>query len=190
MNWGRVALVAISAMVAVALAGGPAGASLFVVLEPASGPPGTEVTGRTGGEGALAGTSDVSLPVFLVAQGVASDIPGRFDGTDALAADGRLLPIGDLVGDPEGNGLLEFAVPELPPGRYELFAYCPSCERYSRGRNLSPVGEFQVTDPAGRYSTHFSPWPLLTAVMFVGLIALAALVGKRRARRDQDRFGP
>jgi len=187
VNRFRPALTAAIAAVAVALAAAPAGAALFVVLEPASGAPGTGIIGRTGGQGALGDSPDARIPLFLVAEGVVGDLPGKVDGADALTTDGRLLPIGDLVGDPDGNGLLEFAVPELPPARYEVFAYCPSCEPYSFGRNLVPVGEFQVTDPAGRYSTRFSPWPLLTAAAFVALIALAALVG-RRGRRDQDRL--
>jgi len=81
---------------------GSASGALFVILEPTSGPPGTEVTGRTGGDGAFASQVD-PLPTYLVAKAAADSVTSPEDP--------GLIPIGELIVDEGGNGRISFLGP-------------------------------------------------------------------------------
>jgi hypothetical protein len=116
----------------------PVAAALFLILEPTSGPPGSEVTGRTGGEGAFS-TPVLPLSTYLVAETAAASVSNP--------ADPRLVPIGELVVDAAGNGAIVFHVPPVEPGGYVVMVFCPSCADFSGGQAMAPLADFRVTSP-------------------------------------------
>jgi hypothetical protein len=176
LAWGATAAIA-----ALALLAGPAQGALFLTFEPASGPPGMIVKARTGGVGALAGVSLARMPLYFVGSSVAADVPRSVASADVLSGDDRLVAVGEVVSDAQGDGALDFPVPDLPPGHYEVRAYCPPCARYSLGDNLLPVGEFQITDPNHRYRVSVDLVSLIAGLVLLVVIVLAAFVGRHRA---------
>lgn len=151
------------------LAVGPASAALFVVLEPTSGPPGTQVTGRTGGEGAFSTQVD-PLPTYLVAKGAADSATSPDDP--------GLIAIGELVVDAAGNGRISFSVPQVEPGDYVVIVFCPSCAPFSAGRTMAPVADFRVTSSLPATDTvpvDSVGWSGLSAV-FAALLLLAVVL--------------
>jgi hypothetical protein len=129
---GALGLAALLAL----LSAGPTAAALFLLLDPDSGPPGTEVTGQTGGEGAFATLVD-PLPAYLVAAAAADSVTNPDDP--------NLVEIGELVVDASGNGEILFRVPQIEPGDYVVMVFCPSCAPFSAGRAMAPVADFRVT---------------------------------------------
>lgn len=119
-------------------------AALFLILDPVSGPPGTHVSGRTGGEGAFSSQVD-PLTSYLVA----SDSAGLVTSPD----DAGLIEIGQLVVDPAGNGRITFVVPRIDPGSYVVMVHCPSCAPFSSGSVMAVVADFQVTPSAPNTDT-------------------------------------
>jgi hypothetical protein len=95
---------------------------------------GDTVVVRTGGTPESFTLSDRARPfqgpigLYLVPNKIADEVRSRDDP--------RLVPIGALVSDKNGRGLLSFRVPDLKPGRYAAAAYCPVCARFSRGRTF------------------------------------------------------
>jgi len=82
-----------------------ASASLFLILTQNTGTAGMVVRGHTGGNGAFA--KQVSpLPTFFVDEAVADTV---FTPDDV-----RLVRVGQLVVDANGNGVITFVVPSLP----------------------------------------------------------------------------
>lgn len=156
------------------LAAATVSAALFLILAPESGPPGTEVTGRTGGEGALPSAVG-PLPTYLVGE---ADLDGI-----TSPGDPALVDIGQLLVDAEGNGSIRFVVPELDPGSYVVVVYCPACAAFSGGSVMAPVATFEVipqgSDTAMRDRSAFAA--VLTALG--GLLLFGAiLVAIRRQR--------
>jgi hypothetical protein len=101
--------------------------------------PGAVVRARSVGQGALAVAAEASLPAFLAPS----------DGADPLGADDpRLIPLGSLHVDEDGNGALTFRVPPLDEGRYDAWILCEACAASSGGRRILPVGSLVVVDPA------------------------------------------
>ncbi len=156
----------------------PAAASLYLILDPLSGPPATEVTGRTGGEGAFSTQVD-PLQAYLVAAATADAVTSPDDP--------HLVRIGELVVDAAGNGRISFRVPHIEPGDYVVVAFCPSCSPSSAGRTMVPLADFQVTpSPPATDTVPVAPdeWSSLGlaggALLLAGVL-LAAL--RRRALR-------
>lgn len=95
---------------------------------------GDTVVVRTGGTPESFTLSDRARPfqdpigLYLVPNEIADEVRSRDDP--------RLVPIGALVSDKNGHGLLSFRVPDLKPGTYAAAAYCPECARFSRGTSL------------------------------------------------------
>ena len=166
---------------ATVLSGGAARGALFLTFEPDSGAPGTIVRARTGGEGALAGIAPVRMSLYFVGSTVAGRVSRSVVSPDGLTGDDRLVAVGEMVSDEQGNGALDFPVPDLPPGRYEVRAYCGPCAPYSEGDNFLPVGEFQITDPGGRYKVGVDLLSMIAGLLLLGVIVLAWVVGRRRA---------
>jgi len=96
--------------------------------------------------------------------------------------DTRLVYIGRLRIDDEGNGYLHFKVPEVAAGDYTTFLHCPRCASGSAGRELLPggpvVGSFVVMNSGRR------PWllVLLAAGAAVAAIGTALAWMIRRTR--------
>jgi hypothetical protein len=141
----------------------PANAALWLELDPTSGPPGTEVRGRTGGNGAfpqaLAGR-EFRLWMLDAALDVGS------------ADRDSLVPVGSLRVNADGDGVR-----------------CVPCAPFSGGRRLLPVGEF-VVEERPRIAEDLTPpgpsgWAMAgTAgtVLAVVVIGAAIFLRSRRSR--------
>jgi hypothetical protein len=128
MGERRITLVLV--VLFVALLAPPARGALFMEFDPPRGRPGTIVTGRTAGEGALTGGTGRRFLVYL----------------DSLETK-DWIPIGHVAVDKRGNGTLEFEVPDVPGGKYTVLMSCPPCAPYSAGRTEVPIGDFTVIGP-------------------------------------------
>jgi hypothetical protein len=112
-------------------------AALFFLFRPSTAHFGDTVAVRTGGTPPSFTLSDRARPLldpislYLVRNEVADQVRSRRDS--------RLVPIGTLVPDKNGHGILSFRVPDLRPARYAAVAYCPGCARFSRGRTFLPL---------------------------------------------------
>jgi hypothetical protein len=164
---------------ALLLASGAAIAAAWLVLDRDSGPPGTRVTGQTGGNGAFPTQVD-PLSTYLVSAAAADDVTSPNDP--------HLIRIGRLVIDAAGNGRVTFIVPPVDPGRYVVMVHCPSCAEFSFGRTMLSVGGFRVTTPPPATDTEPSrPVPGNTTLVAIGAGVLGAavvLMTLRRARTD------
>ena len=156
------------------LAAGSVSASLFVILEPAAGPPGTDVSGQTGGERAFTSQLD-PLPAYLVAAGAADAV--------ATPDDPHLVQIGELVVDASGNGRISFHVPVVEPGNYVLMVFCPSCAATSAGRSMLGVAEFRVTTAPPHTDTLRSAELARPVLVDWGAIVLSAAITLALLRR-------
>jgi hypothetical protein len=128
MGERRITLVLV--LVFVALSAPPAQAALYMEFDPPRARPGTVVTGRTVGDGALAIGTGRALPVVL----------------DPFHTKER-IPIGHVIVDERGNGILKFTVPDTPGGKYTVLMSCMPCAPYSAGRTEVPIGDFRVVGP-------------------------------------------
>lgn len=113
---------------------GSASAALFLLFSTTRAATGTLVTVRTAGEGALPNVPAGSPPlrVFLAPADAADDIRSPNDR--------RLVLLGRLRLDGDGNGSLQFAVPDIPAGEYTTISHCVPCAPFSAGRELVPTG--------------------------------------------------
>jgi hypothetical protein len=141
-----------------------AAAALFLVLEPSSGRPGTEVTGQTGGNGAFVESVE-PLPTYLVARSTA--------GAVTEPDDSRLVEIGKLIVDAAGDGRITFDVPEVDPGKYSVMVFCPSCAPYSAGRTMLWVADFEVTSASPSTDTRAPGTPPVATLIGRALLAVA-----------------
>jgi len=164
------------AIVAALITAGSVHAALFLVLAPESGPSGTEVTGRTGGEGAFASSVVGPLQTYFVDQADADGVSSPDDPA--------LVDIGQLMIDTSGNGSIRFVVPDLAPGGYEVVVHCPQCAEFNAGRIMLGVASFDVTrkppDTALLDRLPAAVW--LTA--FGGLLLFGAIAFAMRRRRS------
>ena len=156
----------------------PALASLAIELEPASGPPGSEVVGRTIGSGAFPRTlaeRRFSLSVL--------DADTSIEGAEPEA----FIPIGNLRVTPEGDGVTEFVIPEIPVGSYTLTIRCAPCAPFSAGRRLLPVGELFVEEPAIVDEDLTPPGRSRSVTVLVagGVVAVVIVILSVRSRRER-----
>ena len=128
--------ILLSVAAVAALAPGSAQAALFLVFSTTNAAPGDLVNARTGGEGALrlVRSDSTALRVFLA--------PAEEVDTITAPDDTRLVPLGRLRVDENGNGHLRFIVPNVPAGDYLTLTHCVRCAPYSAGRELLPTGPF------------------------------------------------
>jgi hypothetical protein len=119
-----------------------ASAALSLTFSTTRAPPGAVVTVRTGGSGALAGirTSGSPLRVFLIQADEVN--PNSPDIGVTSPGDSRLIRVGDLTVDADGNGTLRFTVPNVPGGEYTTVIHCIPCAPFSGGRELLATGPF------------------------------------------------
>jgi hypothetical protein len=161
-------------------------ASLWLQFSALEGTPGDTVTARTLYEGAFTAIPEDSPPVrvFLVrADHVISTSPVAFTTTE----DERLIEVGVLTVDAEGNGELTFTVPQVPPGAYTTITQCAPCAPFSAGRELLATGPsepFLVLEEDG------GGLPLaVLALVTTGLLAVTALALVRLVRVARHRVG-
>jgi len=125
----RVALL-MAALLAAALAAGPASAALRLLFSRTSAEPDATILLRTAGSpfrGSVERVRRRPPRVFMVDAAAAPEVRS--------ARDRRLVPIGRLSVDRKGVGRLRFRVPNLRPGDYTTLAHCPTC-----GPRLVPTG--------------------------------------------------
>jgi hypothetical protein len=176
-----------TAVIAAAIAGSQAraaGASLFFLFEPSNARPGETVVVRTGGTSRRFTLADRATPfqkpisIYLVSNQIADQVHSRHDA--------RLVPVGVLVADKNGHGVLAFKVPKLKADAYAAAAWCPGCASYSRGRTFLTVKVDRQVLPRYRRlmllrvrpSTR-RVWPWMIAA---GLVAISVAVGAVRLR--------
>jgi hypothetical protein len=132
---GRTVVTAAGLVLATAAWSAPAAAALYLTFTTTQAASGTLVVAQTGGTGALANLpASAALDVFLA--------PAEEAETIMSVDDSRLVRIGRLRVDEQGNGHLRFVVPELPPGDYTTLTHCAPCARFSAGRQLVSTGPF------------------------------------------------
>jgi hypothetical protein len=171
-------LLAVTALAALAPAS--ARAALFLMFTTTNAVPGTVVIARTGGDGALSiASGSTGLRVFLA--------PAEQVDSISSPGDARLLPLGRLRVDENGNGHLRFVVPDVPPGDYVTLTHCVPCAPYSAGRELLPTGpspgHFIVLGSEG--SGQFPVIPVAAGAAAVGLLGVVLGVAwTLRRRRD------
>lgn len=139
MKRAALAIAVVSALAGIVAVAADAALSLsFSTLRA---PAGEVVTVRTGGSGALLGVAEGPPPqVFLID---ADDVnPNSPDIGVTSPGDRRLIALGELTVDQQGNGTLRFAVPEIPSGEYTTVIYCAPCAPFSGGRELLAAGPF------------------------------------------------
>lgn len=130
-------LLTISALVfVVAASASSAWGSLFLTFSGAQAVPGAVVTVQTGGTGALPNIpASQTLRVFLARAGEAATITSPNDS--------RLILLGHLRIDEEGNGFLRFIVPDVSAGDYTTLTHCVPCaSSSSAGGELLSTGPF------------------------------------------------
>ena len=168
----------LAALLVLLVVASPADAALFLELDPAAGPPGVVVVGRTRGTGSLAGSAD-PLPAYLARSDEA--------GTVTDPENPRLVAIGAVVVDDAGNGRLTFEVPAVAPGSYTILVHCEECAPTSAGRTMLPVAEFRVesavpaTDTVAVQASDGSP----IAILFTGLAGAIGWIAVRRHSYDR-----
>jgi len=175
--WGRWKVVVALSAVAVWLSPSPVSASFWIVLDRTTGPSGTVVHGRTLGSGSVTLAPSRSLPLFLVDQDLASQID---DPTDE-----RLVRLGELVVDANGDGTTTFTIPDVAPGHYDVLVHCEPCAPSSAGATMLFGADLEVslTPPATDtvpVST-FGVWLLVALVVVVAIFVVLGSVPKRPA---------
>jgi hypothetical protein len=177
---GRRVLVALAMCLAFGVASDRANAALFLQLSASEAAPGDTVIATTFGTGAIAVPLPPDSPpirVFLVPAGEVS--PTTADLGIVSPDDDRLVELGDLEVDAEGNGVLRFTVPAVPGGEYTTVTHCVPCAPYSAGRELLATGP---TEPLVVADTGGNAVPAL--VVAIGLVGAALAMAWLRLGRQ------
>lgn len=169
-----------------------ASASLFFTFSRTSGAPGVAVTVRTNGAITVLPARYPPLRVFL---GREEDLEWitfmrQDEGEITSPDDGRLILLGHLTVDAEGNGELRFTVPDVPPGHYRTVIHCVPCAPYSAGRELLPTGPFGppfVVLPGNQRSERFPTESLLVGLASAATIAFVGVLFWASKRRRPKR---
>jgi hypothetical protein len=162
--------------------------ALFFLFSPTSAHPGDKVVVRTGGTPAGFRLRDQvegrqqPIRLYLIPNAIADDVTSRDDS--------RLTPIGTLVPDKNGHGILTFRVPAVKGGSYAAAAWCPGCAAYSFGDTFftlrvsdgivprfRPLMLLRVMTGGSR-----SGWPFAVgwaAAIFLVVIGAAIVLGRR-----------
>ena len=164
---GRRKAIVVLGVVLVLLSPAAVSAAFWIVLDRTSGPSGAIVHGRTLGSGSVTVAPSRSLPMFLVKQDLASQIDDP--------ADERLIRLGELVVDANGDGTTTFAIPNVVPGEYNVLVHCEPCAPSSAGHTML-IGadlEVSVAPPAtdtGPVATYGAWAPFLVLVTVATLV--------------------
>jgi hypothetical protein len=181
----RAVLMLLVAAASAALMAGAASAALLLRFSTTRAAPGATVTLETGGRGALSSIAPGAPPlrVFLIR---ADEVDLRSPDLGVSSPDdSRLIPLGELTVDAEGNGELRFTVPDVPAGNYTTLTHCVPCAPSSAGRELLPTGPFPepfVVLGDGASGAGFPIAPVALAAGG-GVLILAVLAWVARSRR-------
>lgn len=189
MKRAALALSVASSLAGIAAVG--ASAALALTFSTTRAPPGEIVTVRTGGSGALAGIRPGGSPlrVFLIRAGEVN--PNSPDIGLTSPGDSRLIRLGDLTVDTEGNGTLRFTVPSVPGGNYTTVIHCIPCAPFSGGRELLATGPFPgpFVVLAGGASGDGRRLPAMILGVAGALLLFVALIGTTAWRLRRRRVG-
>jgi len=172
-NWpisrafGTRTLLVFTACAVVGFQPSPVAASAFLNFDPPGAVAGTAVRVQSVGAGAFEAVRNRELRLFLAPIGSS---PSTVD-------DLGLQPIATLTVDDAGNARGTFETPDLLPGMYDAWAYCPPCATFSAGRSLLPVGQFEVREGLAN-------WGFVSGVVFMVVVAVAAITAVLRTRRN------
>ncbi|MGH3072539.1 MAG: hypothetical protein ACRDNB_09775 [Gaiellaceae bacterium] len=182
---------ALAVAVASALAGivaVAANAALSLTFSTLRASPGDVVTVRTGGSGALAGIGGDGPPVQVFLIDADEVNPNSLDIGVTSPGDTRLIRLGELAVNAEGNGILRFAVPDVRGGEYTTVVHCVPCAPFSGGRELLATGPFPepfVVLGSGATGDD-GPWEAVILGV-AGAVLLLVLVGTRTWRLRRRR---
>jgi len=176
---GRRKAIVVLAVVLVFLSPAAVSAAFWIVLDRTSGPSGAIVHGRTLGSGSVTVAPSRSLPMFLVEQDLASQIDDP--------ADERLIRLGELVVDADGDGTTTFTIPNVVPGEYDVLVHCEPCVPSSAGATMLYGADLEVimtppatdTDPQARHGE----WPPRLFLVTVAILVLFLRVHRVRLTR-------
>lgn len=167
-----------------------ASAALWLAFDPPEAGPGQAVHARTVGQGAVDADPSTRLPVFLLPQ--AGSSPDALVSSVQDKNDTRLVSLGDLAVDDDGNASGTFVIPDVRAGDYlVLVVDCQPCARFSSGRTILQVGTFRVVGangPLPRTSVRFGGGVLIAIIaLAVGLVLLARTRSRRHRAQDNQR---
>jgi hypothetical protein len=148
-------------------------ASLALTLTPSSGPSGTVVRGQTIGSGDVMSARDQRLPLFLIPDVASSDVTNP--------SDSRLVSLGELVVNDNGDGTASFAIPTVSPGLYVVMVYCQPCAASSAGKAMLPMADLRVSPAMASTDTESSGSMVLPALLLVAAAAAGFVASMRRA---------
>ena len=174
---GRTTVLVVLSALAVWLSPTPVSAAFWIVLDPTSGPSGTVVHGRTLGSGSVTLATSRSLPLFMVDQGLASVID--------QPSDERLIRLGELVVDAEGDGTTTFTIPDVAPGQYDVLVHCEPCAPSSAGATILYGADLEVS--LSPWANDSGPvtidlvWPLVALIVVAAALFAWRLISKRSA---------
>lgn len=179
------ALKVLAATALVALVTAPwADASLWLRFNKLEAAPGDTVVARTLYAGAFTSIPLGAAPVrvFLVSADLVNPTSPHIaiDSPD----DDRLIEVGVMKVDGDGNGELVFTVPHVPDGSYTTITYCVPCAPYSAGRELVTTGPTEPFVVQAEETNDASAMVLVALAVAVGLLGLCALVLLRRSRGE------
>lgn len=147
-------------------------AALFLVFSGTQASPGAVVVVETGGKAALPNVrASEAIRVYLAPADEANAITS--------ADDQRLVLLGRLRIDDEGNGSLRLVVPEVSPGDYTTLTHCASCAPTSAGKEILPTGPFPGSFVVLGDDDGAVLW-LVVGLVGVAAAATAAVVWRRR----------
>lgn len=157
-------------------------ASGFLLFSETRAVPGQHVIARTAGNASFGvGTRRSAYPVYFVPTGAVGGV--------ASPTDTRLVRIGTLRVDKDGNAALAFEVPDISPGEYVTLVHCEPCQRYA-GSALVPFGPFNTPFLIERDDDHMvvQVWfQRLLLVVAGGVLGASVLfVGRRAAGPSQS----
>ena len=168
--------MAATAATIVAISPPCASGALFLAFSGTQASPGEAVIVQTGGTGALRSISaSEPVRVFLA--------PAEEATTITSADDSRLVLLGRLRIDGEGNGFLRFVVPDIAAGEYTTVTHCAACAASSAGRQLLPTGPFPGAFVVLEQPDDASVLPLALAAAGAAAALLVAAGWMRRRRR-------
>ena len=159
------------------LAPNSSAASGFLLFSETRAVPGQRVIARTAGDASFGvGTRRSAYPVYFVPKNAVSGV--------ASPTDTRLVRIGALRVDKDGNATLAFEVPNISPGEYVTVVHCKPCQRYS-GSALVPFGPFNTPFLIERDDSliEMRVWfQRLLLVVVGGVLGASAVIVGRRMR--------
>lgn len=153
-------------------------ASLFLTFDRTAGAPGTVVHVQTGGSGACI-VCPHRMPLYFAQAATSADIRSR--------ADPRLVSVGGLVVNDQGDGSGALTVPDVPNGRYIVMTYCKPCASESAGSAILAVGPFPPFRVVGSsVAPPAAVWPWLIGALLGVVFATTAGTWSLRRRSSSS----